>query len=181
MSATMHIQDCNMSPETWDAIREIARVLSRDNPNLALDIHSNHIDPYSSQHIQISGFQSAPDPTTDDYVEIDGMKFTRKALAHPMVAQMFKAGLRYSMAQGHYFLPRENLVASSAESVTSDPPYQPVEKPLDGVGLEIRNDLTKVFTASALDVQQLDIVITRRSKDGVLVCNMCIEAIDNGD
>ena len=176
MSATMHIRDCNMSPETWDRMIELAKELVNDNVNLALDVHGNTKDPNLTRHnVQI------PDTTTDDYVEIDGALFTRKSLAHPMVAQMFKAGLRYSMAQGHYFLPRENLVASSAESVTSDPPYQPVEKPLDGVGLEIRNDLTKVFTASALDVQQLDIVITRRSKDGVLVCNMCIEAIDNGD
>ena len=176
MSATMHIEDCSMSPETWNKIMEIAKELVNDNVNLALDIHANHIDASLTRHnVQI------PDPTTDDYVEIDGTMFTRKALAHPMVAQMFKAGLQYSTAQGHYFLPRENLIASSSESVTSDPPYQPVEKPLDGVGLEIRNDLTKVFTASALDVQQLDIVITRRSKDGVLVCNMCIEAIDDSD
>ena len=162
MSATMHIQDCNMSPETWDAIRDIARVLVQDNPNLALDIHFNHVDPYLSQYmIQISGFQPAP--------------------VNPYSAQLLRSGLRQDHNMDRWYINSEDLVLSRTDSISGDQVEQPVKEVTSGVGLEIRDDLTKVFASSALDVQQLDIVVTRRSKDGVLVCNVCIEAIDNGD
>ena len=80
-----------------------------------------------------------------------------------------------------WYINSEDLVLSRTDSISGDQVEQPVKEVTSGVGLEIRDDLTKVFASSALDVQQLDIVVTRRSKDGVLVCNVCIEAIDNGD
>ena len=112
---------------------------------------------------------------------LDGYEFSPEALQRPIVAQLLRAGFRPNRLQACWSIDSWHLVSRSSESVSGDSPQEAVEEVTSGVGLEIRNDLSKVFAASSLDVQQLDIVITRRSKDGVLVCNMCIEAIDNGD
>jgi len=78
-----------------------------------------------------------------------------------------------------YYLEEDDLVACGTESVSGDAPDQFTQEVTSRVGTEVRDNLSKAFAASSFDVQQLDVVVTRRHDDGVLICDVTIEAIDN--
>ena len=179
MTAVFQLTDCKLSYEGFEMAKRLAdevQILNQDS-----DIEMcNNLAKFSAPR----GFfeiRSAWNTEDLDTVMVDGIQISREALKSPVLAQLLRAGFRPNHLQECWSIDSWHLVSRSSESVSGDQVDQPVEEVTSGVGLEIRNDLSKVFAASSLDVQQLDIVVSRRREDGVLVCNMCVEAIDNGD
>lgn len=89
------------------------------------------------------------------------------------------AGIEMETFAPIYYLTESDLVACSSEAVTGDAPNELTDEVTSRVGTEIRDNLTKVFAASSFDVKQLYVVVTRRHEDGILICDVTIEAVDN--
>ena len=175
------VESCKMSVEAWCVLRDLTQEIQAHNSHVNVTIQGNTADSNLKPHPSFVHSNSKPVEDLNDTVEICGVKFTREVLKHPAVAQMLQAGFRPDPFTNTWCINQNNLVARFAETVAGDTPNELFEKVTSGVGAEIRNDLTKVFRASSLDIQKLNVIVSRRKHDGVLVCNMCIEAVDNGD
>jgi len=110
---------------------------------------------------------------------IDFSQTGRGAWAYRRGLRRIPAGLKLETMDTIYYLEEDDLVACGTETISGDAPDQPGEEVTSRVGAEIRDNLTKVFATSSFDVKQLDVVVTRRHEDGILICDVTIEAVDN--
>ena len=188
------VSGCNMSKNSLDTLWLIAGEVVQNNPTIVPVITGCHATSKIPSHVLGPPLTTKgqppitpatlPPPNSSPFTPSPALMMLleeKESKPHPVTAAMLRLGLRQDIDSDRWYIDSENLILSSTDSISGDEVEQSVKEVTSSVGREIRDNLSKVFATSRLDIQQLDVVVTRRESDGVLICNVCIEAVDDCD
>ncbi len=175
---TIHIMNCKLTREGFALAKKLIHEVQCMNTDADSEMCNN-----AAVGEAPGGYYDLESAERQGHMEggiviVDGQSYTEKALKIPCIAQLLRAGLKPMQIIDAWVLSQFDLIYSSTESVSEEDIRKTTDEVTSRIGTQIRDNLSEVFAASTFDVQQLDIVVTRRQNDGVLVCNMCIEAVD---